>query len=82
MKDFIKKIVKHYELHRVKYKTYNEDEIANSIYSSFAPEFKNLCLPDVSITKRKVGCKYTPTCMIRKQNQGCKPTRKCYEQPT
>lgn len=82
MKDFIKKIVRHYEEHRENYKTWNEDEMANAIYNSFAPEFKNLCLPDVSIAKRKVGCKYTPTCTMRKQNQGCKKTRKCYVQPT
>ena len=52
MKDLIKKIVRHYEEHRESYKTWNEDEMANAIYNSFASEFKNLCLPDVSIAKR------------------------------
>ena len=52
MKEFIKKIVKHYEEHRESYKTWNEDEMANAIYNSFAPDFKNLCLHDVSIAKR------------------------------
>ena len=82
MKEFIKKVIKHYEEYRETYKNWNEDDIANAIQNSFAPELKNLGLSDVSIAKRKVGCKYTPTCTMRKQNQGCKPTRKCYVQPT
>jgi hypothetical protein len=33
---------------------------------------------NIHTLKKSTGCKYTPTCTIRKQNQSCKPIRKCY----
>ena len=57
-------------------------DFAVECISNNLKHFVELNIPDVSIAKRKVGCKYTPTCMIRGQNQGCKPTRKCYVRPT
>jgi hypothetical protein len=59
----------------------NEDFVIDCI-SNGLKHFVELNIPDVRIAKRKVGCRYTPTCTIRGQNQACKPTRKCYVKPT